>query len=231
MNFNIFYDKFTGEILCYNESNFPSKEDFPKDSKLLQLSEYIKTDNKVVNIFTKQLVKMPEMLLRIGRTKALAQAASTAPNGNIVELGVYQGGSALFLAAIARKNRELHLFDTFCGIPNGTKEDGEDWGDFSDCNVEKVKELIPDAHYHIGKFPDTFKDVKLGNIAFIHADGDLYHSMKCIKTHLWNSIVEGGMIYIDDYNELEGVKKAIDEDYPNATYDSSTQMMKVVKNV
>jgi hypothetical protein len=62
----------------------------------------------------------------------LRAAASEAPPGDFVEVGVYKGGSAAVLAEVARaRGRRLFLFDTFSGMPHS--EQGVDHhvvGDF-----------------------------------------------------------------------------------------------------
>ena len=228
--FNIQYDAGTGEIISYQEGNDPTHEsEIGAGCKLLILPNPIDLYEKIVNIHTMEITQKPQMLIGISGNKALAQEARKAPNGCIVELGVYQGGSAIFLAAVAQEQgRALHLFDTFSGIPDGTIEDGVDWGDFSDTSLERVKSLIPDAVYHVGKFPDTLTD-DVQEIAFIHADCDLYGGMKAIKTQLWDRMVPGAMIFFHDYDELTGVKKAVDEDFPDAIYHKETRMMLVIK--
>jgi hypothetical protein len=53
---------------------------------------------------------------QLNEVKRLAR--TTPSNGIIVEVGVYQGGSAVELCEVAlERNQELWLFDTFCGMP------------------------------------------------------------------------------------------------------------------
>ena len=49
---------------------------------------------------------------------SLVALASTAPEGNFIEVGVYQGGTAWHLNKLAEEqNRKIYLYDTFEGIP------------------------------------------------------------------------------------------------------------------
>jgi O-methyltransferase len=160
-------------------------------------------------------------LIEEKKLQEMITMAGKAPLGGIfVEVGVYQGGSAVKLVELTNKrNTELWLFDTFSGMPESTV--GLDYhrvGDFSDCSVASVSKLIPDAKIHIGKFPDTWlptmNDVK---ISFAHVDVDQYESTrKCIEV-LSPLMVDGGIMWFDDYefDHLLGAKTAVDESISN----------------
>ena len=63
--------------------------------------------------------------------------------GNIVECGVYRGGTATMLANLTADKtpyKKLLLFDTFTGIPcSDANYDSHKVGDFHDTNLEDVK--------------------------------------------------------------------------------------------
>jgi len=64
-----------------------------------------------------------------------------------------------------------------------------------------------------GWFQDTlpkYKD-KIGAISLLRIDADLYKSTKCCLENLYDNVVVGGYIVIDDYGALSGCKKAVDE--------------------
>ena len=105
---------------------------------------------------------------------SLISLALNAVQGPYVEIGVYKGGSAWWLAALARQQvRELHLFDTFTGIPHkGPYDEEHEVGDFSDTSYESVKSAIPDAIFHVGVFPETLQNIPPINPAFVHVDCD-----------------------------------------------------------
>ena len=140
-------------------------------------------------------------------------AASTTPLGGcIVEVGVYRGGTAWQLAALARvRGVPLYLYDTFTGIPYRNVEKGDTHvvGDFSDVNEAEVRAAIPDAIFCKGVFPDTL--VEMGPISFVHCDCDQYQAVKDVITHLYPKLLPGGMIVFDDYACLEGATRAVDE--------------------
>lgn len=68
-------------------------------------------------------------------------------------------------------------------------------------------------HYHKGWFQETLaKDhEKIGPIAILRLDGDWYASTKVCLEYLFDKVVPGGVIIIDDYGTYEGCKKAVDE--------------------
>jgi len=64
-----------------------------------------------------------------------------------------------------------------------------------------------------GWFQDTLPEYKnkIGEISFLRIDGDWYESTKCCLENLYDNVVTGGYIFIDDYGSVIGCKKATDE--------------------
>ena len=62
-----------------------------------------------------------------------------------------------------------------------------------------------------GWFQDTLPVNKPERIAVLRLDGDWYESTKVCLNELFDRVVNGGVIVIDDYGDWEGCKKAIDE--------------------
>ena len=63
-----------------------------------------------------------------------------------------------------------------------------------------------------GWFQDTlpkYKD-KIGEISFLRIDADWYESIKCCLENLYDNVITGGYIFIDDYH-LAGCNKAVEE--------------------
>lgn len=184
--------------------------------------------NKKIRLRDSAIVPLPPTLINASRCGMLLAFAENAPKGNFVELGVYRGGTAWKLLEIANlQDRELHVFDTFTGIPYKGALDLNQVGDFGDVDLEEVKELLPEAIFHIGLFPDTLTS-NVQDIAFIHCDMDTYQATKSVKPALWRRMVLGGLIFFDDI-DLAGVRKAIEEDFPNARLNADINMMIVIK--
>ena len=139
----------------------------------------------------------------------------TAPEGNFAEVGVYKGGVAYFLAQHCKI--EVHLFDTFEGIPNAVEElDNHRNGDFQDTTFFEVDNLLlsfQNVVFHIGIFPSTAEDLDFEKFSFVHLDGDTYQTTIDGLNFFFPRMVKGGIIIIDDYNwePCPGVNKAVDE--------------------
>lgn len=179
----------------------------------------------------------------IEHTYILTQHALSVP-GIFVECGVAYGGSAAaMLTAMIDANdiRDLHLFDSFQGIPlagpRDTDQPGLSNGQFladvnlpleqrlkssgiSACSVHNVRghfnewQLPLDkVYFHEGWFQHTLPHVELPPIAMLRLDGDLYESIECCLKWLYPRVVSGGVILADDWS-LKGDRDAI-HDYFN----------------
>jgi O-methyltransferase len=142
----------------------------------------------------------------------LADAARAAPAGDLVEVGVYRGGSAEALMGVAREQgRRLFLFDTFTGIPIADpKHDRHKVGDFGDTSLDAVQAALPDAIFKPGVFPWTLTD-EVGPIGLAHIDCDQYASVESCCVNLAPRMVKGGVMVFDDYDVLPGAKQAVEE--------------------
>ena len=129
--------------------------------------------------------------------------------GIFMECGVDRGGSARFLHRIIEGKKELHLFDTFSGMPETTEIDFHKKGDFPGGNLKEVKAFVGGGIFHPGRIPETFPDVE--SIAFAHVDCDLYSSTKACCEFIFPRL--SGIIVFDDYGRRTtmGVRKAVDE--------------------
>ncbi len=69
------------------------------------------------------------------------------------------------------------------------------------------------CHIRKGYFPDTAEKEKEKRWVFVSLDMDLYQPMKAGIFYFWPKMVEGGFMFIHDYNNRDfgGVKKAIAE--------------------
>ena len=134
--------------------------------------------------------------------------------GYIVEVGVFRGGSAKFLAQ-TNAGREVHVFDTFEGIPTEPWElDGHKRGDFA-SDFEDVKAYLsdcPNVTIHRGVFPITWPK-GLSPIALAHVDVDMEAVAREAIVLLWPLLSPGGFLVFDDYgaDSCRGVKRAVDE--------------------
>jgi len=158
----------------------------------------------------------PHSAIPFEKLKLMFPLAELSPHGCFVELGVWYGGSAYYLAIIAREQeRKLYLYDTFTGIPYQDIADEHAIGDFADTSVEAIKALISDAIVVPGIFPESL--IPMPPVAFVHVDMDQYRATRdaCISMPLL--MVNGGIMFFDDYNYswLPNVKTAVDDVFGN----------------
>lgn len=155
--------------------------------------------------------------------------------GDIVECGVWKGGS---MAAIARiliqsqdMKRNLYLFDTFEGMSEPTAKDVdysgkqaakvllEDVGSrCADAPLEQVKELLyatgyprERIHFIPGRVEETIPAAAPESISLLRLDTDWYTSTEHELVHLFPRLVEADVIIIDDYGHWRGSREACDE--------------------
>jgi O-methyltransferase len=145
--------------------------------------------------------------------------------GDIVECGVYNGGSSALIASVccthSSARRHIWLFDSFEGLPPPTEKDGDKakacgWWCHGDLELvarvyEKLR--IPWELVHIikGWFHETFPQVEVGEIALLHIDADWYDSVKLCLERFYDHVSPGGYVVIDDYGHWEGCRHAVDE--------------------
>lgn len=159
---------------------------------------------------------------RLGILYQLACQAGKVP-GDAAEIGVYKGGTALLLAtALKKSSQQIHLFDTFCGMP--AVEPGVDLhrsGDFSDTTAESVSNLLQDfdnIHLHPGLFPESLpQDLHDQRFSLVHIDVDIFSSTLACCRFFYPRLSPGGVMIIDDYGfpSCPGVRKAVDEYFNN----------------
>jgi O-methyltransferase len=138
--------------------------------------------------------------------------------GAIAELGVFRGSSARLIASL-KDGKELHLFDTFEGMPEVRADaDLHSTGDFGGSWLEEVKRRLSAfdrISFHKGFFPDSARELGKTPVRFslVHLDVDIYESTKAGLEFFYPRTVTGGVIISHDYRSQRcpGVKRAFDE--------------------
>jgi O-methyltransferase len=160
-------------------------------------------------------------------------------DGCFVECGVARGGCSALMALITKEdnnNRKSWLFDSFEGLPEQTVEDEYEAPVLPMPEDKSAKVVAPG--YCLGTFEEVedllfsklglnkdnifmvkgwFEDTlpvnsnKVGDIAVLRIDGDWYSSTKCCLDNLYDNVITGGYVIIDDYESVIGCKKAVDE--------------------
>lgn len=143
-------------------------------------------------------------------------------DGDVAEAGCWRGG-VLYLLASILKNKTIHGFDSWQGVPPCTIEDCSKYnpdlkpGDFggtfkTDKPVEFLKEFDNIILYE-GWFEETFLHVSDKRFCLVNIDCDLYMSIKKSIEFFAPRMVDGGYIVVDDYDFglMPGSNKAIDQ--------------------
>ena len=209
----------------------------------------IKKDEYPIDI-SKETLKIykevePYTATSLERVNALLQSVvyitENNIDGEIVECGVWKGGScmavAIKLMQLEEKKREIWLYDTFEGMTEPTNDDveietgkkGKELLEGINKNTDKYnmwayapKELViknmkktqyptDNIKYITGKVEKTLKERKPNKIALLRLDTDWYESTKAELEELYPHVVKDGIVIIDDYGHFEGAKRAVDE--------------------
>ncbi len=142
--------------------------------------------------------------------EAMLDQAARTPPGPFIEVGVFQGGTAVHLYRLAKEqHRTLYLYDTFTGIPWKADIDTHPIGDFANCSEEDVRKLCPDAIITAGVFPTSA--VAMPSISFVHLDCDQYRSYHEAIDFLLPRMLPGGIMWFDDSPCLQGALQAVTE--------------------
>ena len=154
--------------------------------------------------------------------------------GSFVECGVWRGGVAFLMADLARKHgaeRKVWLCDSFEGLPPPEDIDGAFAKQFAEnkdspyyydncrASLEDVQAaatglgLSSSVELVKGWFDQTLPASRgaIGPIAILRLDCDWYASVRCCLDNLFDQVVEGGFIVLDDYYYTDGCAVALHE--------------------
>ncbi len=165
-----------------------------------------------------------------GLCRAVEYIVKNKIAGDIVECGVWRGGSMMAIARtlleLGETSRHLHLFDTFAGMPDVTEKDGvagAQWMKRSDTgklaiplevvqqNVARIPYPADRVHFVRGRVEQTIPEGAPERISLLRLDTDWYESTMHELVHLYPRLSPGGVVIIDDYGYWEGARKATDE--------------------
>jgi hypothetical protein len=142
----------------------------------------------------------------------------------LLEVGVYRGGSSYFLANAARRltRQRIHFVavDTFEGhsavdLPEGSEGPHEP-SSFAGTSYDEVCEYLVGFDFLEvvkGRFQDVATTIAGREIHLAHVDVDIYAPTSFALRFLGDRLVQGGAVVVDDYGFVTcpGVKKAVDE--------------------
>lgn len=153
--------------------------------------------------------------------------------GNILEFGVYKSASLIRWATfreIAENpyTRQIIGFDAFGEFPisadaapadqrfvdrfNSSGGDGLDISETESIinhkRFENIKLVKGDVMETLPNFLEANPHTR---ISLLHLDMDIYQPTLYVLQNLWERVSPGGIVVIDDYNDVEGATRAIDE--------------------
>ena len=158
--------------------------------------------------------------------------------GDIVECGVWKGGSSM-VAALAlqafgsRGERSLYLYDTYEGMAEPSSHDVDfrgrgaqgEWAKLQKdagnswcyASLDEVRRNLlstgfPEDRLRFikGKVEETIPREIPERIALLRLDTDWYESTRHELLHLFPRVARGGVLILDDYGHWKGAKEATD---------------------
>ena len=210
--------------------------------RTLPFADYLPFDFDEATVDTYEKVKAytmtsPERIASL--CNAVNYLVKNNIKGDIVECGVWKGGSSMAaidtLIKAGDTTRAIYLYDTFEGMSEPTghdraftgvpaeellksskKEDSTSVWCYSaleevQSNVSEFKYPSAQVHYIKGKVEDSIPQTIPGKIALLRLDTDWYESTAHELKYLYPLLVPGGVIIIDDYGHWDGARKAVDE--------------------
>ncbi len=164
-----------------------------------------------------------ETLLDYRRLAMLCSAvrATRTIKGDVIEFGTFRGGSAGVILQNLAKDKVLHVFDSFAGMPEVAPQDNfHKKGDFAGTDEKRVFDglsaLGENFEMHVGYFEETlpaFSSRADQTYSLVHIDADLYESILTALEHCVPRMDKDSIIIFDDYGSptCVGARQAVDE--------------------
>lgn len=149
-----------------------------------------------------------------------------------VECGVAKGGALALIRDFSNKKSIIYAFDSFNCMPSLTEKDenetralthnfdkkgttfiGKKFAKKSDVieTFNNLNSTLYKVKIIEGYIQDTFpKNIgQINNIAVLHLDLDFYEGTLFALEHLYDKVIQGGVIIIDDYGAYKGCRNAV----------------------
>jgi hypothetical protein len=174
---------------------------------------------------------------QLATVRMAAYAVNALPKGDLVETGVYRGGTTVLMARVLRNrssSRRLWACDSFQGLPPAQAEDWRRGGCGNltvprrrSCGVggagqyRSPRAVVERAlrseglmqHVRIvpGWFHESLPPCGLRSIAMLRLDGDTFNGTYEALCRLYPLVVPGGVVYVDDAGAYRGAAVALRE--------------------
>lgn len=202
---------------------------------------------KVLQAVRPYTMTPPQVTLNAMRAVAFVEQRGIP--GAVVECGVWRGGVSMAMMLQLKRlnaNRPFFMYDTFDGMSAPTEDDVAPSGELASkllaehkkdeanhywafAPFERVRRNIEAVGYPMsqvqmvkGKVEETIPGVIPDRIALLRLDTDWYESTKHELDHLYERLVPGGVMILDDYGFWQGARKAVDEYF--ATLDKKPEL-------
>jgi O-methyltransferase len=169
--------------------------------------------------------------------KATEHVVKAGVPGDLVECGVWRGGSsmlsALALQRLGDEERTIYLYDTFEGMSEPDERDVSFRGDVATGKWQRLKvgevnewcySPLEEVEANMlstgidrdrlrfvkGKVEDTLPATMPERISLLRLDTDWYESTYHELRHLFPLLSTGGVLIVDDYGHWEGAREATD---------------------
>jgi len=145
--------------------------------------------------------------------------------GSFAEFGVGEGGTSIYFARKAKMyGRKFLSVDSFAGLPKPTESDNQYFleGDYGPPkgvdNHKAFLELVDrmDVNDTVTVVKGFFGDIAIPDdpafekFVFVHLDSDLYQSIYDSFMKIWDRVVPGGFVIVDDYfHFVQGPARAV----------------------
>ena len=165
--------------------------------------------------------------------KAIQYITKGDIQGDIVECGIWRGGSAMLAALTLIQNnqthRKIYLYDTYEGMSEPTDKDIDIHGvpyrllwkkekELLTVSLDEVKNNMLSTGYPKeniifvkGMVEKIIPRTLPNKIALLRLDTDLYESTYHELIHLYPKVTTQGVVIIDDYGHFQGSQEATDK--------------------
>lgn len=144
--------------------------------------------------------------------------------GDLLEAGVWRGGMVMFMRAVLKAHgdpmRKVWVADSFAGLPDPNAAKDDSWWRSGDMaveldqvrhNFERFGLLDDQVRFLQGLFSASLPHAAISRLAVLRIDADLYESTADALQYLYPLLSIGGYAIFDDYQNLPGCRRAIDE--------------------
>jgi len=160
--------------------------------------------------------------------------------GDVIECGVWRGGSAMLSALTLIKNnqnhRKIYLYDTYEGMSEPTNKDIDIQGvpyrqlweqekGLLSVPIDEVKKNMLSTGYPEeniifveGMVEKTIPNTVPSLVSLLRLDTDLYESTYHELIHLYPKIASQGILIIDDYGHFQGAREATEKYFSESNY-------------